>query len=154
MNKPSYAIIFDLRDVLLDYNPEHRNTAFMFRVIPQGLKLLKKCAAPIDRHGKSRHTLYALSNASPESYHNFITHHADLFHHFDGIVTSSISGFSKPDARAFYYIMDQYKLTPENCIFIDDKEVNVRVARAVGMHAIVCDDHERVIRELKKLNVF
>lgn len=147
-------IIFDLRDVIFNHHPEHRGTEKQFSVIKKGLEILLKCHAAVDIYGKQKHKLYVLSNASPESHHNFITHYADLFSYFDGIVTSGISGFSKPDAKAFYHIIERYNLTPEKCIFIDDKEINVRMARAVGMHAIQCIDHDEVIEKLKQLSVF
>lgn len=151
---PSYSLIFDLRDVIFDYHPELRGTAEQFSVIKKGLELLLKCASPIDEYGKRRHKLYVLSNASPESHHNFITNHADIFAQFDGIITSGTSGFLKPDAKAFYHIIERYNLTPEACIFIDDKEINVRAARAVGMQAIQCVDHDEVTAQLKQLSVF
>ncbi len=153
-NTQSFTLIFDLRDVLFNYHPEHRGTEKQFSVIKKGLEILLKCAAPTNAHGKRMHKLYVLSNASPDSHHNFITHHSDIFDHFDGIITSGTSGFSKPDAKAFYHIIERYHLDPETCIFIDDKEINVRVAQAVGMRAIQCTDHDEVISELKKLRVF
>ncbi len=152
--KKNHNIIFDLRDVIFNYHPEHRDTKKQFSVIKKGLEILLKCHAAIDEHGKKKNKLYVLSNASPESHNNFIAYHSDIFNYFDGIITSGLSGFSKPDARAFYNCIDRYNLNPEDCIFIDDKEINVRMARAVGMQAIQCLDHDAVMRELKDLNVF
>lgn len=152
--KKNHTIIFDLRDVLFNYHPENRGTQKQFSVIKKGLEILLKCHAAIDEYGKKKNKLYVLSNASPESHNNFIAHHADIFSYFDGIITSGISGLSKPDARAFYNIIERYNLNPKECIFIDDKEINVRMARAVGMQAIQCLDHDAVMRELKDLNVF
>lgn len=149
-----FTIIFDLRDVLFNHHPEHRGTNKQFSVIKKGLEILLKCHAAIDEHGKKKNKLYVLSNASPESHHNFITHHGDVFNYFDGIITSGISGFSKPDAKAFYHIIERYNLDPAECIFIDDKEINVRMAQAVGMQGIQCLDHDTVINELKALTVF
>jgi len=147
-------IIFDLRDVIFNHHPEFRGTEKQFTVIKKGLELLLKCHAAIDEHGKKKNKLYVLSNASPESHHNFITHHADIFSYFDGIITSGISGFSKPDARAFYNIIERYKLDPKKSAFIDDKEINVRMARAIGMQGVQCLDHDTVINDLKTLGAF
>ena len=149
-----YAIIFDLRDVLFNHHPEHRGTEKQFSVIKEGLEMLLKCHAQIDEHGAQKHKLYVLSNASPDSRHNFITHHPDIFSYFDGIVMSGNTGFAKPDARAFYHIMHRYNLDPAQCIFIDDKKVNVLAAQAVGMQGILCDTHENAMQALKKLGVF
>ena len=149
-----YSIIFDLKDVLFALHSDHPNAEKMFTVIKKGLELLLKCYAPVDEHGKRRHKLYVLSNANHEFHHYFLTQHAEIFSHFDGIVTRSTCGYSKPDAKAFYHIIERYQLDPKTCIFIDDKKVNVLTAQAVGMHGIVCDDHNNVITALKKLNVF
>ncbi len=150
----NYSIIFDLNDVIFALHTDYRNVEQMFTVIKEGLELILKCHAPVDEHGKRRHKLYVLSNANHEFHHYFITNHADIFGYFDGIVTRSTCGYSKPDAKAFYHIIERYKLDPKECIFIDDKEVNVLTARTIGMNGIICDDHKNVTQELKKLNVF
>lgn len=146
-----FTIIFDLRDVIFNYHSEYRGTKKQFSIIKKGLEIILKCHAAIDEYGRKRNKLYVLSNASPDSHHNLMTHHADIFSYFDGIITSATSEFSKPDAQAFFNIIERYKLDPEQCIFIDDKEINVRMARAIGMQAIQCLDHDAVIQELKSL---
>lgn len=154
MYKPSYALIFDLRGVLFDYHPEHRGTADQFSLMKDGQALINKCASQIDEYGRKRHKLYVLSNASPESYANFMEHFTDFFATFDGIIMSANCGFSKPDARMYDYLLQRYTLEPSACIFIDDKEVNVRAAQASGMQGIVHVDHVVTMNELKNKNAF
>ena len=154
MHKPSYAIIFDLRDVLFSYHPEHRGTAKQFSLLKDGQALINKCSSQIDQYGRKRHKLYVLSNASPDSYMNFMEHFTDFFAAFDGIIMSANCGFSKPDARMYNYLLARYTLEPSACIFIDDKEVNVRAAQAAGMQGIVHNDHVITTQELRDRNVF
>jgi putative hydrolase of the HAD superfamily len=154
MNKPSYAIIFDLRDVLFAYHPEHRGTANQFSILKEGFALLNTCASQLDASGRKRHKLYVLSNASPDSYANFMEHFSEIFAVFDGIIMSANCGFSKPDARMYDYLLSRYALEPSSCIFIDDKEVNVLAAKAAGMIGIVYCDHESAAQALKQRNVF
>lgn len=150
--KPSYAIIFDLRDVIFTNHLEHRGTKKQFSVIKKGLALLNACASQVDEYGRKRHKLYVLSNASPGSYTNFLEHFADIFALFDGIVMSAQCGYAKPDAQMYDFILQKYHLNPSECIFIDDKEVNVLAAKAAGMTGLICSDHDEVTRELKILN--
>ncbi len=152
--KQSFNIIFDLRDVIFNYHPEHYGTKEQFSVIKDGLALLLKCHAQTDQFGKRRHKLFVLSNANADFYQHFMAHHPDIFRHFDGIVMSAQSGFSKPDAKAYLYLIKKYDLKPDESIFIDDKEVNVLTARALGMHGIVCNNHQHAMKALKELGAF
>lgn len=154
MHKPSYALIFDLRDVLFSYHPEQRGTADQFSLIKEGQALINKCTSQLDEYGRKRHKLYVLSNASPESYANFMEHFPHFFAMFDGIIMSANCGFAKPDARMYNYALERYNLNPSDCIFIDDKEVNVLAARAAGMQGIVHVDHAITAQELKNRNAF
>lgn len=152
-HKPSFTIIFDLRDVLFLYHAQHRGTPQQFTVIKDMVAILHQIHAQTDHIGKPRHRLFVLSNATIESYHNFISNHPAIFSYFEGIVVSASSGFQKPDERAYLHIVHKYNLTPEQCIFIDDKEENVASARLVGMQGIVCSTPAQVHQELKTYNV-
>lgn len=150
----SYAIIFDLRDVIFSHHPENRGTKEQFRVIKKGFEILHTCFAQSTSYGKKRHQLFVLSNASAESHTVLLTHFPEIFSLFDGIVTSAVVGIKKPDMRIYHHLLNRYGLDPASCIFIDDKESNVTAAQDAGMIGIVCDDYERVTTELKKLGVF
>lgn len=41
----------------------------------------------------------------------------------------------KPDIRIYQYLLEKYKLMPEECFFIDDRTDNVRGAEKAGMKA-------------------
>lgn len=150
---PSFNIIFDLRDVLFLYHPHHRGTPAQFTAIKEMIGLLHQISAQTNQIGKPRHRLYVLSNATQESYHNFISYHADIFSYFQGIVVSAFSGFQKPDREAYTYLLNKYDLDPDTCIFIDDKQENIAAAQAVGMHGIVCTTPTQVKQDLSALYV-
>ena len=42
-------------------------------------------------------------------------------------------GFSKPDPRSFQTVLDTYQLTPEHCLFVDDKQSNIDAAKGLGI---------------------
>ncbi len=151
--QPSFNIIFDLRDVLFLYHPQHRGTPAQFTVIKDMAIVLHQIHAQTNKVGRPRHRLFVLSNATQDSYHNFITYHPEIFSYFEGIVVSAFSGFQKPDEQAYMYLVDKYNLDPHSCIFIDDKYENVASARSVGMEGIVCTTPTHVKEELKKYKV-
>jgi 2-haloacid dehalogenase len=59
-----------------------------------------------------------------------------FFEHFDGMLVSGDVGLIKPDPRIFRLLLERYRLTAANCLFIDDSITNVAVARDLGMKAI------------------
>jgi HAD superfamily hydrolase (TIGR01509 family) len=152
-HNPSYNIIFDLNDVLFRHQPEHRGTAQQFIVIKEMVNLLHQIHAQSDSIGKKQHQLYVLSNAPLDIHHHLMIYHTPLFSYFDGISTSGISGFKKPDIRAFLHILEKYNLKASDCIFIDDKQENVASAQSVGMIGILCTNAEQVLQELRQYQV-
>lgn len=87
--------------------------------------------------------LYVLSNASDEFYEYFPIF--SPFDYFDGIVISSDVHMVKPDVRIYRHLMEKYRLSPEECLFLDDTEENVAGARQAGMQGMVFrGDYEEV----------
>jgi putative hydrolase of the HAD superfamily len=70
---------------------------------------------------------------------------------FDVVVDSAFVGTRKPEPEIYAITLERLELPAEACVFLDDLEVNVEGARAVGMHAIVYRDNERTIAELGSL---
>jgi putative hydrolase of the HAD superfamily len=52
---------------------------------------------------------------------------------FDCVVISAEVGMRKPDERIFRHAVERLGLPPQECVFIDDIEHNVRAAEALGM---------------------
>jgi putative hydrolase of the HAD superfamily len=59
---------------------------------------------------------------------------------FDVVVISGEVGMRKPEERIFRHTAGLLGLTPQECVFIDDLEVNVAAAEAIGMTAVLHDD--------------
>jgi len=82
---------------------------------------------------RQRHCLLSLSNTNPVQWEKVLEDlaGADPFqaHH-----PSHLSGFHKPDRRAFEAISTTLPPSAE-CYFFDDRQENVRAARALGWHA-------------------
>ncbi len=57
--------------------------------------------------------------------------------HFDDLVISAEVGLRKPDPAIYRLAAERLRIAPEECVFIDDLERNVEVARDLGMIGIV-----------------
>lgn len=79
----------------------------------------------------SRYKVFILSNAS-EDFYTYFTKHFDL-DFFDGCVVSADIHIIKPDERIYRYLLGKYNLKAEECLFIDDREDNVKGAESIGI---------------------
>jgi putative hydrolase of the HAD superfamily len=59
---------------------------------------------------------------------------------FDVVVISGEVGMRKPEERIFRHAAGLLGLDPAQCVFVDDIEVNIAAAEAVGMTAILHHD--------------
>jgi FMN phosphatase YigB (HAD superfamily) len=80
--------------------------------------------------------LYFLSNFPIDIFEEVKTGYF-FFKYFDGGLISSEVKFSKPDSRIFEILLEKYSLIPEECLFIDDSEINVKGSISAGMKGFV-----------------
>lgn len=55
---------------------------------------------------------------------------------FEAVVDSAFVGCRKPDPRIYRLTLERVGLEPDQCIFIDDMEINVSAANDLGMHGV------------------
>lgn len=55
---------------------------------------------------------------------------------FETVVDSAFVGCRKPYPRIYHLTLERIGLDPEQCIFIDDMEVNVEAASKLGIHGV------------------
>lgn len=94
---------------------------------------------------------FILSNLSEPAY-NTISEY-DFFKTVQGGIYSYQVKSVKPDPDIYHLLLDTYKLKAEECLFIDDLEVNIQGAGALNIDGIVCNDHAYVREELRKRGV-
>ena len=68
--------------------------------------------------------------------------------HFDVVVESSVEGIRKPDPAIYRLACERLEVDPARCVFLDDLGINLKPARAMGMHTIKVVDEEQAIGEL------
>ena len=78
-----------------------------------------------------------------------------LLDKIDGYVLSYECHQIKPYIGIYNTLINKYDLDPEECIFIDDKEDNMRTANLLGIHGkhVIPDNYESIIELLRKYKV-
>ena len=92
--------------------------------------------------------VYLLSNFPKDLFTRLSKTKMPFLPYVDGKIISAFVQKIKPDAEIYECLMDTYGLNPEECIFIDDRKVNVDAALALGMQGIVFTSYEEVRKEL------
>ncbi len=70
---------------------------------------------------------------------------------FDHIIASCDVKLLKPDPRMYELALQRTGCRPEEAVFIDDREVNVEGARALGMHAVLYETREQTMSAVDAL---
>ena len=113
--------------------------------IIESVNILKKLKS-------KNYKLIALTNWSFETFPVAIRRF-DFLKLFDGIVVSGKIKMLKPFKDIYNYTINKYKLSPSECVFIDDRVSNVQGAINCGIKGIHFQSSKQLIRELKKLNI-
>jgi 2-haloacid dehalogenase len=79
--------------------------------------------------------VFAITNFSKDKFRVASAQHS-FFELFDGIVVSGEERLIKPDPRIFRLFLDRYRLSAEECVFIDDNRINVVAAKEIGMRGL------------------
>ena len=91
------------------------------------------------------YNLFLLSNASKRVYEKCWTK-IKSNELFDGYVVSAYVKMLKPDKCIYEHLLNKYSLNPNECVFIDDNEENVKASISCKMKGIV---HNGDINTLK-----
>jgi putative hydrolase of the HAD superfamily len=75
----------------------------------------------------------------------------ELPQHFDVFVESRRTGLRKPDPRIYELVCDQLGVSPPETAFLDDLGLNLKPAKAMGMHTIKVVDPDEALTELGTL---
>ena len=88
---------------------------------------------------KTELPVFALSNENRE-LNEYRIQTFNLHELFDGFFSSCYLGFRKPDPRIFKTAMEITQVTPNECIYFDDRQMLVNAAKKLGMNSL--EHHE------------
>lgn len=96
--------------------------------------------------------VYYLSNFSDKAYVD-CADALDFIPYTDGGILSYRERIVKPEPEIYRLLLERYELKAEECVFLDDLEVNVEAARMEGFAGIVFETKEQAEEELARLGV-
>jgi epoxide hydrolase-like predicted phosphatase len=70
---------------------------------------------------------------------------------FDRMIISAEVGAMKPEAKIFQVALEQFGVSPNEAVFVDDFLINIEGCEKVGMQGIHFKDPESAMQQLKKL---
>lgn len=100
---------------------------------------------------KKGYRVYLLSNYPKKL---FALHAKEKFTFADAVDGRIVSGYVKmvkPDPEIYKLLCMTYDLKPEECVFLDDREDNLKSAQTLGFHAIRFQNYEQAKEELELL---
>jgi putative hydrolase of the HAD superfamily len=82
----------------------------------------------------------------------YLRENFDWIDQFDFITFSAEVGLIKPDAAIYQHTLRGLGVTPSETLFVDDREINIRAARKVGMHAVKFHSTAQLRKELEEIS--
>ncbi len=89
----------------------------------------------------------------PEDYWMFIAKKFDLKPYFDFGIVSYQFKTRKPEPKGFKIILKHFNVKPEEAVFIDDKEKNVKAAAELDINTIHLTNRKKIVDKLKLIGV-
>ena len=74
----------------------------------------------------------------------------NVMSNFEFIIESSKVGVRKPDPKIYKLACERAKVSPVECLYLDDLGVNLKPAKAMGMRTIKVFSPEQAISELEE----
>jgi glucose-1-phosphatase len=87
----------------------------------------------------------------PQHFHEFIKTDWIIDGAFDHVIASCDVKLIKPDPAIYQLALERAGCSPHESVFLDDREINVRAAEALGFHGIIFTDKDQAMQELEDL---
>ncbi len=111
---------------------------------------MRELISKLKENGNKVFLLSNISQGFMEGYKS-VPEIAELFDSFDGLVFSGPLGIVKPSADIFNFLLKTYSLKAEESLFIDDREINIKGAEAVGINGYLFDGNVEKLADYIKL---
>jgi putative hydrolase of the HAD superfamily len=139
-------------DTVLFYEPRHfSKEQFKEFMLQQSTELPQLLPWMIEWKQKHPHLKIFSINNEPKELNEYRIRRFDLKHLFDGFISSCNVGLRKPDPQIYKQALAFAAADPEECIYIDDREVLVRAGETAGILSIVHNSFEETALFLEQL---
>lgn len=95
------------------------------------------------------YNIYLLSNY-PKRMFEIHKNRFKFLPYTKGRVVSYECNLIKPDIRIYQLLCERYKLVPEECIFLDDRDENIEAAKQLGFIGVVVNNPFEIRKELEE----
>ncbi len=85
----------------------------------------------------SKHYKMAIISNDSSRWSKYLREKFDINKYFDVISISGDLKIQKPDERIFQFTIEQLGCKAEDCLYVDDREGNLEVAKKVGMNPVL-----------------
>jgi|SRR3989344_4532008 len=130
-------------EVNLDFRKMYLDSAKKSKINKNILKLILKL--------RKNYKVIYLSNTFKEHY--LIRKKQHVYDNFLFGISSYKVKLRKPYRIIYKLTLRKLKLGPEECIFIDDREDNIKTAKRLKINTILFKNNKQLIKNLKKFNI-
>ena len=130
LKREEIAHIFNLRTELMF--PLEQNVRLLPELKKQGFRLFYLSNFPMDIFEEIKSGYY-------------------FFKYFDGGIISDEVKVSKQESRIYKMLLEKYLLSPEECLYVDDLEINVSAARELGMKGFVTYGSPEISKDIERI---
>ena len=114
---------------------------------------LPNSLALIARVAETRNVLLATLNNESRELNLYRIGKFGLRNYFSVFFSSCYLGVAKPHAEIYRLALDLSQRHPEECVFIDDRSLNLECARRLGLHTIQFLNVEQLESDLRTLGL-
>ncbi len=146
--RPEEDIIADMISIVPGHEEEFRrfldNPVDVVRPFPKTRERMLKLK-------EAGYGIYLLSNYPKSMFELHAEKSFNFMDIIDGKIVSSFEKLVKPQPEIYELLLSRYNLKREECVFLDDRVVNVEAARALGISAIHVKTQDEAMEELGEL---
>lgn len=127
----------------LEYLLKNRTNKYILKQNDKNARYVKKLVSLGFR-------IYFLSNVTAVDL-EYNANSFDVFNLISGAVYSCLCGYAKPSDEIFQELLSTYSLNSDECVFIDDLEINCQGALKNGIKSILYQNPEQLQNDLNNL---
>jgi epoxide hydrolase-like predicted phosphatase len=120
------------------------------RVALKDIKINKQLLKIIDGLRKE-YAVAVLSNVTQTR--GMLDEYFAIYSHFDNVFLSYKLKMVKPSKNIYQTVLKKLKVKPEEVLFIDDKESNLKTARELGIKSIQFNNNAQLVSEFKRIGL-
>ncbi|MCR4640998.1 MAG: HAD family phosphatase [Lachnospiraceae bacterium] len=146
--RPTEEIIAEMKEQLPEYPKERELFFSRIEDIAASYPYSEAWIRELKERGFA---VYLLSNYPRDVFRIHEKKHFAFAALVDGKVVSGFERVSKPDLAIYRILLERYGLRAEECVFLDDRKVNIDTALSLGMQGIVFTSYEDARGRLEEL---